>query len=88
MKKLISEATRHAVLDAAWDLLADHQRPATLSEVAAAAGVSRQTLFYAFGNRAGLLVAMVRHRDALGPHADRMKALAEEDAAGANALHA
>lgn len=36
----------------------------TLVEVAREAGVSRQTLYLLFGSRAGLLLAMVDHRDA------------------------
>jgi AcrR family transcriptional regulator len=76
MKKPISEATRSAVLDAAWKLLASRRGDATMAEIAAAADVSRQTLFYAFGNRAGLLVALVRHRDAQGDQVARLSELA------------
>jgi AcrR family transcriptional regulator len=52
----ISEATRTAVLNATWSLMAEKKRlDVSLSEIAAAAGVSRQTLYFAFGDRAGLL---------------------------------
>ena len=77
MPPKISDKTRHAVLSAAWNLMATQRRPdAGMAEVAAAAGVTRQTVFYAFGNRAGLLVAMARHRDTLSDHVARMGALA------------
>ena len=39
----------------------------------ARAGVSRQTVFYAFGDRAGLLVAMVRHKDSRTDHVARIR---------------
>lgn len=62
--KTISDETRSAILKAAWDLIAACGRTDVgQAEIAAAAGVSRQTLFYAFGNRAGLLQAMVSWRD-------------------------
>lgn len=35
----------------------------TLADIASAAGVSRQTLYLHFGNRAGLLAAVARHLD-------------------------
>jgi len=35
----------------------------TLADIAAAAGVSRQTIYLQFGNRAGLLTAIARHID-------------------------
>ena len=87
MTKPISEETRLAVLEAAWQLMAGGGRlAATMTEIAEAAGVSRQTLFYAFGNRAGLLVAMVRHRDAQGTHVPRLAELARGDGADAGTL--
>lgn len=80
----ISDDTRAAILDAAWNLMADqHRLDAGMAEIAAAAGVSRQTLFLAFGNRAGLLVAMVRHRDTHSEHVPRMRQIA---ATGRDAL--
>jgi len=84
----ISDATRAAILEAAWNLMAEQRRlDAGMSEIAAAAGVSRQTLFLAFGNRAGVLVAMARHQDTLGDQVPRMRQIA---ATGADrpALHA
>jgi len=84
----ISDETRDSILDAAWRLMAEqHRLEAGMSEIAAAAGVSRQTLHLAFGNRAGVLVAMARHRDTQSAHVPRMRELAAtgHDAA---ALHA
>jgi AcrR family transcriptional regulator len=84
----ISDATRASILEAAWNLMAEQRRlDAGMSEIAAAAGVSRQTLFLAFGNRAGVLVAMARHQDTLGDQVLRMRQIA---ATGADrpALHA
>jgi len=84
----ISEETRAAILEAAWELMAQQRRlDAGMTEIAAAAGVSRQTLFLAFGNRAGVLVAMARHQDTRSDHVQLMRQIA---AAGsdAQALHA
>lgn len=58
-----------------------------MAEIAAAAGVTRQTLFLAFGNRAGVLVAMARHQDSLGDQVLRMRQIAATGADAA-ALHA
>lgn len=78
--KPISETTKAVILDAVWRLLAETGRSdLSQSEVAAAAGVSRQAVFYAFGNRAGLLTAALRHRDATLPYVRRF---AEIRAAG------
>lgn len=45
----------------------------TLQEIAREAGVSRQTVYVNFGSRAGLLLAMVEHRDATSPELGRLK---------------
>lgn len=80
MKKQIPESTRQAILDATWKLLEEKGR-ADLSqaEIAAAAGVSRQTLFLAFGNRTGLLTAMVRNKDLQSRHVAEMTTIAQAD---------
>lgn len=59
------EGTRARVLRVAWALI-DERRSAsvTLVDVARAADVSRQTVYLLFGNRAGLLLAMVEDIDA------------------------
>ena len=60
--------TRGRILDAAWRLLgARGPGDVTMRDVAQAAGVSRQTVYVQFGTRAGLLVAIVRHRDLTHP---------------------
>ena len=46
----------------------------TMAAVAQAAGVSRQTVYVQFGTRAGLLVQMVRERDASNPRGERVAA--------------
>jgi len=77
----LSSQTRDAVLDAAWQLIATRGRvDVSLAEIAAAAGVTRQSVYLGFGNRAGLLVAMARHADARSRHAGRMRAIAESGA--------
>lgn len=73
----VSDDTRQQLLETAWDLMAAQGRlDVGMAELAGAAGVSRQTLFHAFGNRTGLLVAMARHRDVASEPVGRMRALA------------
>jgi AcrR family transcriptional regulator len=55
--------TRHRILGAAWDLVAEHGERLTLADVAARASVSRQAVYLHFGDRTGLLVALVQHMD-------------------------
>ncbi len=55
--------TRRRILDVAWDLVAEHGASVNLADVAAAASVSRQAIYLHFGDRAGLLVALVQHMD-------------------------
>jgi AcrR family transcriptional regulator len=74
--KTISEATRQAILDAALAHVQDRESlDFAQADIAAAAGVTRQTVFYAFGSRTGLLVAMVRHLDDLTDHVSRLREL-------------
>jgi AcrR family transcriptional regulator len=60
----LSARTRVGILDAAWRI-ASRQGPGAVSvkDVAAAAGVSRQLVYFHYQNRAGLLLAMARHQD-------------------------
>ena len=52
------------ILEAAWELVLERETvDVTVAEIAAAAGVSRQLVYFHFDNRAGLLTAMARHRD-------------------------
>jgi AcrR family transcriptional regulator len=60
----LSAETRRRVLDAAWERVREHgPKGASVKDIAAAAGVSRQLVYFHYGSRAGLLTAMARHRD-------------------------
>jgi AcrR family transcriptional regulator len=60
----LSADTRARILGTAWRLVRDSGAGAvTVKEVAAAAGVSRQLVYFHYQNRAGLLLAMARHQD-------------------------
>lgn len=56
-------STRARILDATWELVAEQGAGLKLSEVAARASVSRQAIYLHFGDRSGLLVALVQHMD-------------------------
>ena len=57
-----SPQTRTRILDAAWGLI--DQRPTMrIADIAQAAGVSRQAVYLHFGDRTGLLLALVDHID-------------------------
>ncbi len=56
-------ATRSRILDAAWELVTEEGGRFKLSDVATRATVSRQAVYLHFGDRAGLLVALVEHMD-------------------------
>jgi AcrR family transcriptional regulator len=65
---------RTRILETAWRLIAEHSDASvSLLDIARESGVSRQTLYVNFGSRAGLLLAMVEHRDATSPELARMK---------------
>lgn len=55
--------TRRRILQAAWELLEGADPGVALAEVADRAGVSRQAVYLHFGDRSGLLVALVDHID-------------------------
>lgn len=77
-RKTIPEETRQAVLDAAWDMIAiDGRADISMAAIAVRAGVSRQTLHLAFGDRAGLLHAMLRRKDRKSPEAGRLYGFAD-----------
>ena len=57
--------TRDRILKAAWTLLEDGASQVRMSDIAKAAGISRQALYLHFPNRADLLVATTRHIDAV-----------------------
>lgn len=57
-------STRTRILDAAWTLLeSGATRGVRMSDIAKAAGISRQALYLHFPSRAELLVATTRHVD-------------------------
>lgn len=75
-----SSDVRTRVLETAWRLIGDRKDASvTLLEIARAAGVSRQTVYVNFGSRAGLLMAMVEHRDAGSAELARMRAIRPEE---------
>ena len=85
--KSISDETKQAILEAAWDLITEgRSADIAMTAVAARAGVSRQTVFYAFGGRPGLLLAMVRHKDTRTDHVARLEDIAKRDDPGREAL--
>lgn len=56
--------TRARILETAWELVRLRGiNDVTVADVARGAGVSRQLVYFHFGNRAGLLTAMTRHHD-------------------------
>ena len=69
--------TRARILDATHELITTRGSNLKLSDVAERAGVSRQALYLHFGDRTGLLVALVNHMDStleLGPALDHVLA--------------
>lgn len=85
--KSISDDTKRAILEAAWALISERGRTdISMAEIAARAGVSRQTIFYAFGGRSDLLLAMVRHRDTTTDHVAQLRAILAEPAPDEEAL--
>ncbi len=58
-----SERTRHEILDAAWDLIAERGAAVSMSEIASSVGMTRQSVYVHFGSRGGLLMALVRRAD-------------------------
>lgn len=55
--------TRQRILTATWELITERGAALKLSDVATAAGVSRQAVYLHFGDRSGLLVGLVQHMD-------------------------
>lgn len=55
--------TRRRILDAAWELIEADGAAIRLADAAERAGVSRQAVYLHFGDRSGLLLALVDHID-------------------------
>ncbi len=67
--------TRSRILETALALIRERGTNAvTVAEIAAAAGVSRQLVYFHFDNRAGLFVAMARHQDRRSGFVERVAA--------------
>lgn len=67
--------TRSRILEAAWALVRDlGANGVTIARIAAAAGVSRQLVYFHFENRAGLLEAMARHHEVQSGFRERVAA--------------
>jgi AcrR family transcriptional regulator len=73
-----NDSTKTRILEAAWRLARhDGLTAVTIGEIAKAAGVSRQLVYFHFTNRAGLLVAMTRHQDTRSGFRERALATRE-----------
>jgi AcrR family transcriptional regulator len=69
------DETRRRILEAAWREIHEHGvAEATVARIAAAAGVTRQLVYFHFANRAGLLTAVARHRDEASAFAAEVRA--------------
>jgi AcrR family transcriptional regulator len=73
--------TRARILEAAWDLVRARGTRVTVAEIARAAGVSRQLVYFHFESRAGLLVAMTRRQDVRSGFAAQVAAALERPGA-------
>lgn len=60
-----SSDTRTRILDCTWNLLESGDKKVRMSDIAKAAGISRQALYLHFPTRAELLVAATRHIDSV-----------------------
>jgi AcrR family transcriptional regulator len=60
-----SSDTRARILDCTWNLLESEDKKVRMSDIAKAAGISRQALYLHFPTRAELLVATTRHIDSV-----------------------
>lgn len=60
-----SSDTRVRILDCTWNLLESGDKNVRMSDIAKAAGISRQALYLHFPTRAELLIATTRHIDSV-----------------------
>lgn len=68
-----TEKTRRRILDASLKLLeSSNGEDVLISDVAAEAGITRQTLYYYFASRAALLIATTHHLDEVKGSSDRL----------------
>jgi AcrR family transcriptional regulator len=74
----LSADTRARILETAWERVREGGTGAvSVKGIAAAAGVSRQLVYFHYGSRAGLLTAMARHRDDASGFRQRVAATRE-----------
>jgi AcrR family transcriptional regulator len=73
MSSQISD-TRTRILEAAWRLLEAGEGAGRMSDIAKAAGISRQAVYLHFATRAELLIATTLHIDAVKGVDDRLAA--------------
>lgn len=69
-----SSDTRARILDCTWNLLESGDKKVRMSDIAKAAGISRQALYLHFPTRAELLVAATRHIDSVKNVDERLAA--------------
>ena len=77
--------TRTSILDAAWTLLEERGTGVRIADIAAKAGVSRQTVYLHFGDRASLFVALGDHID-VSFGRDRLRARVFDAATGVESM--
>jgi AcrR family transcriptional regulator len=74
----LSAETRARILETAWEQVRERGvEGVSVKDVAAGAGVSRQLVYFHYGSRAGLLLAMARHQDRRSGIVDRVAAARE-----------
>ena len=76
--------TNAEILGLAWELASERSADVSVSQIAADAGISRQTIYLHFGSRGGLLVELVRWADR---HFEITENFAAAPASAPNLLH-
>ncbi len=79
--------TKTRILDMTWNLLENGDKTVRMSDIAKAAGISRQALYLHFPNRAELLVATTRHIDVV-KNVDARLERSRSATSGVERLHA
>ena len=79
--------TKTRILDVTWNLLENGDKTVRMSDIAKAAGISRQALYLHFPNRAELLVATTRHIDVV-KNVDARLERSRSATSGVERLHA
>ena len=79
--------TKTRILDVTWNLLENGDKTVRMSDIAKAAGISRQALYLHFPNRTELLVATTRHIDVV-KNVDARLARSRSTTSGVERLYA